>query len=217
MGALQFRHSHIVEGRDDEQKLSRQETADCTGIIAYMACCCPKHLTAANVPLIISNPTDEILDRSNPLSKRSRIVCDNDPIGEKAAESFLGRKFKHFAFVGQVNGASWSEERRIAFCKRLAQDGFSSAVYPGLSAAARKNFAVEQKTLCKWLKALPKPVAIFVANDVRGRQVLNSCLKVGVAVPQEAAVLGVGFARASILKSPSVMTIGYGVVAVATC
>ena len=57
--------------------------------------------------------------------------------------------------------------------------------------AARKNFNVEQRTLCAWLKALPKPVALFVANDVRGRQVLNSCLKVGVAVPQEAAVLGV--------------------------
>jgi LacI family transcriptional regulator len=41
------------------------------------------------------------------------------------------------------------------------------------------------------LKALPKPAAIFVANDVRGRQVLDSCLKAGVAVPQEAAVLGV--------------------------
>lgn len=77
------------------------------------------------------------------------------------------------------------------FCERLRQEGFACRVYPRLGQAARRDFGVEQGALCDWLKALPKPVAILAANDVRGRQVLDSCLKAGVAVPQEAALLGV--------------------------
>lgn len=196
-GVLHFVHLHgpwtvhIIEGREDEQKLSRLETGDCTGIIANLESRFPKHFLKSPVPTIITDPQDAFLDPSNPLSTWSRVVCDNRPIGKRAAAHFLERKFRHFAFVGQVNGASWSEERRTAFCERLSQDGFSCAVYPKLSAAARTNFSVEQSSLCDWLKALPKPVAILVANDVRGRQVLNSCLKAGLAVPQEVAVLGV--------------------------
>ena len=182
---------HIIEGREDEQKLSRLETWDCTGIIANLESRFPKHFLKSTVPTIITNPQDKLLDPSSPFSKWSQVVCDNHPIGKRAAEYFLERKFRHFAFVGQVNSASWSEERRTAFCERLSQDGFSCVVYPKLSSAARKNFSVEQSALCDWLKALPKPAAILVANDVRGRQVLNACLKAGVAVPQEVSVLGV--------------------------
>lgn len=197
-GILQFVHLHgpwavhIIEGRDGEQKLFRPAAWGCTGIIVDLS---DRHyaarLLAANVPTIITNPSDEVLDPKNPLSRLSRVVCDNRPIGKCAAEYFLERKFRFFAFVGQVNDASWSEERRITFCKRLAQDGFPCVVYPRLSQSARKDFSMEQGALCDWLKALPKPVAILVANDVRARQVLDSCLKAGMAVPQEAAVLGV--------------------------
>ncbi len=196
-GILQFVHLHgpwavhIIEGREGEQKLLRPAAWGCTGIIVNREVYRAKYLLTANVPTIITDPSDEMLDPADPLSRLSRVVCDNRPIGRHAAEYFLERKFSHFAFVGEVNDAMWSVERRITFCERLAQDGFSCRVYPRLSSAARKDFGVEQRALCDWLKALPKPVALFVANDVRGRQVLDSCLKAGVAVPQEAAVLGV--------------------------
>jgi LacI family transcriptional regulator len=197
-GILQFVHLHgpwavhIIEGREGEQKLLRPAAWGYTGIIGtlndqrYAA-----RLLAANIPTLIANPSDEVLDPASPLSCLSRIVCDNQPIGTCAAEYFLEQKFRDFAFIGEVNNASWSEDRRVAFCDRLAQDGFSCRVYPQLSASARKDFGVEQGALCGWLKALPKPIAVFVANDVRGRQVLDSCLKAGVAVPQNVAVLGV--------------------------
>ncbi len=45
--------------------------------------------------------------------------------------------------------------------------------------------------MCRWLKKLPKPTAVFAANDSRGRQVLNACLSADIAVPYEVAVLGV--------------------------
>jgi LacI family transcriptional regulator len=200
-GILQFVHLHgpwsvhIIEGRDGEQRLLRPEAWGCTGIIVDLSHrshrCHAKQLLAANVPTIITNPPDELLSSAHPLFRISRVRCDNRPIGKHAAEYFLERRFCNFAYVGQVSEASWSEERRETFCVRLEQSGFACAVYPRLSQSARKDISVEQALLCSWLRALPKPVALLAANDVRARQVLDSCLKAGVAVPQEAAVLGV--------------------------
>jgi len=45
--------------------------------------------------------------------------------------------------------------------------------------------------MCHWLAKLPKPLAIFAANDTRGRQVINACLAANIPVPYEVAVLGV--------------------------
>ena len=197
-GILEFVHLqgpwavHIIEGREGEQKLLHPTAWGCTGIIMDMSAGYhSKRLLEVNVPTIITNPPDEILNPTHPLEQLSCVRCDNRPIGKYAAEYFLDRKFSNFAFVGEVNNASWSEERRVTFCERLVQSGFSCAVYPRLSQSARKDFSVEQKLLCSWLRMLPKPVAILVANDVRARQLLDSCMKAGVAVPQEIAVLGV--------------------------
>ena len=197
-GILKFIHLHgpwavhIIEGREGEQKLLHPAEWGYTGLIGGLTDrCYAAHLLAAHVPTIITDPMDEVFDPGDPLSRLSRIVCGNRPIGQQAADYFLAKKFRHFAFIGEVNDATWSKERRDVFCERVAQGGFSCLVYPRLAPAARRDFGVEQGALCDWLKALPKPVAIFVANDVRGRQVLDSCLKAGVAVPQAAAVLGV--------------------------
>jgi LacI family transcriptional regulator len=45
--------------------------------------------------------------------------------------------------------------------------------------------------MCRWLAQLPKPVAVFAANDARGRQVLDACLAADLPVPYQVAVLGV--------------------------
>ncbi len=197
-GILQFVHLHgpwavhIIEGREGEQKLLHPAAWGCTGMIVELS---ERHhaarMLAASVPTIITNPPDDVLEKMNPLSRLSRVVCDNQLIGKRAAEYFLEMKSSNFAFVGQVNNASWSEERRIAFCKCLEESGFPCALYPQLSRSARKDFSREQAILCAWVASLPKPVSILVANDVRARQVLDSCMKAGVAVPQAAAVLGV--------------------------
>ncbi len=183
---------HLIEGREGEQKLLHPAAWGCTGIIGELKDRIDaKHLLAARVPMIVTRLPCSGSDPANPPPWLGRIVCDNRPIGRQAADYYLNLKYRHFAFVGEVNNAAWSEERRAAFCERLTKDGFSCAVYPRLSAATRKDFSVEQTVLCDWLKALPKPVALLAANDVRGRQVLDSCLKARLSVPQEVAVLGV--------------------------
>jgi len=197
-GVLQFVHLHgpwavhLIDERAGKHKLFDPVAWGCTGMIIDLRDRDQsKRLLAARVPTVLSHVPDAILDSAHPLARMSRLQCENAPIGKVAAEHLMGRKFRHFAFVGEVNGASWSKERQDAFCQRLEQDGLFCAVYPRLSKPERQDFSKDQDKLCERLKKLPKPVALFAANDERARQVLDSCLKAEIAVPQEIAVLGV--------------------------
>jgi LacI family transcriptional regulator len=150
-----------------------------------------ERLLSAGCPAVVTCVPDEILAHGHPCARLSRIECENDVIGCKAAEFLLERKFTAFAFVGDVSGAGWAIKRQNAFCRRLLRSGFRCDVYPPSSKSEQQDFSKEKMRLRAWLKALPKPAALFAANDARARQVLETCLKADVSVPQEIAVLGV--------------------------
>ena len=45
--------------------------------------------------------------------------------------------------------------------------------------------------MARWLKRLPKPIAIMTCHDDRGLQVLDACHRVGLTVPDQVAILGI--------------------------
>ena len=197
-GILRYAHQHgpwelhIIEDREGEQKLRQSKAWGGTGIIGYVHNKAhAKAVLAANIPAVIVDPLKEYLISSNPISRLSRVSCDSFEIGRVAADYFLERRYTNFAFVGEINDIHWSRDRAEAFSARVEEHGFSCHRYSALSSRERNDFGIEQKRLCAWLKALPKPVAIMAAWDVRGRQVLGACMEAGISVPQEAAVLSV--------------------------
>jgi LacI family transcriptional regulator len=107
------------------------------------------------------------------------------------AEYLLEQGFAQFAFVGDIWESNWALKRRDGFVKRLAKEKLGCHVYDALSEAARNDWGVEQKGLASWLAGLPKPVGLMAANDVRGRQVLDTCQMANISVPDQVAVLGV--------------------------
>jgi LacI family transcriptional regulator len=149
-----------------------------------------RDILASRLPAVLFNPSDAYLDRAHPLSKYSRTHCDSHAIGRLAADYYLGKAFQHFAFIGDIAGANWSRWRQEAYAARLAEAGKPCHAYPCPPKRA-SAWDVERPLLCDWLKRLPKPVALFAANDNRARQVLDACLVADIAVPYEAAVLGV--------------------------
>ena len=48
-----------------------------------------------------------------------------------------------------------------------------------------------EKEIPAWINSLSKPVGLMACNDLRGQQVLDACRDVGLAVPDEVAVIGV--------------------------
>jgi LacI family transcriptional regulator len=118
------------------------------------------------------------------------IITDSAAIGCMAAEHFLDRGFRHFAYCG-LDEFAWSRGRAQHFQQRLEQAGF--AVSPYRSPRSKKGKAVrnEQSHIADWLRQLPKPVAVMCCNDDRALLVVEACKLANCSVPDDVAVLGV--------------------------
>lgn len=113
------------------------------------------------------------------------VETDDAAIARLAAEHFLERDFRSFAFVGDRR-FRWSGNRRDQFTAVLAAQGLPVSVFDQPAAMHGDDDA-----LAHWIASLPKPLAVFCCYDIRGRQLLDACRRAGVAVPDQVAVLGV--------------------------
>lgn len=182
---------NVIEGGLGGQQVPAPRLWKGDGIIARVPDdVTAKALLASRLPTVLFNPPGDYLERTHPLSRYSRTQLDSEAIGALAADYFLGRSPRAFVYVDHTGGAHWTNIRREAFCARLRQAGKAYHIYP-LPPKDKRDWVVERPRLCAWLQKLPKPMAIFAANDTRGREVLDACLVAGIAVPYEATVLGV--------------------------
>jgi LacI family transcriptional regulator len=150
-----------------------------------------RKILAARLPVIAIDLDEEQLAAGNPLAALSEIRADSVTAGHLAAEHFLERGFRNFAFCG-YQGRIWSRQRQEGFCERLAASGFTCNVFE--SRRRRQgglSWEREQPMVVSWLRGLPRPVAIMACSDIRGRQVLEATLAEGIDVPDDVAVCGV--------------------------
>ena len=49
----------------------------------------------------------------------------------------------------------------------------------------------EKVSICRWLATLDRPLALLSCSDILGQHVLDACRRIGAAVPEEIAVVGV--------------------------
>ncbi len=147
-------------------------------------------IIASGLPAVIFNPYDKYLSSGHPLSQYYRIQCDSHAAGRIAAEYYLGRGLQNFAYIGQPDDINWSRWRMEAFTQRLRKNHRTCYVY-SCPLTEKTDWNAERPYLCEWLQKLPKPLAVFAANDNRARQILDACLHSGISVPYETTVLGV--------------------------
>jgi len=183
---------HLDAGGANDQRMPDLRSWRGSGIIARIPNArTADSITDAKLPTVLIDPLDPYLAPSHPLARCCRIQCDSVAMARQAADHYLANGFSNFAFVGEPTGMNWSRQRQDAFVARLAEAGHDCALYSAPTDAKHAEWEVERKRMCRWLKKLPKPLAVFAANDARGRQVLNACLEADIPVPYEAAVLGV--------------------------
>ncbi len=196
-GILDYAHRHgpwrchLFEGRSDEQRLNlRKEKFD--GIIAAGGNRKMNSVyTVLGVPFVLLEAQPEMRDQTGMATKVPYVTRDSRAIGALAASYYLERGYTSFAFVGEPNGAYWSEERGKGFQEALAKAGFGCAVHARLTARERKNWSAERPRIERFLLGLPRPTALFAAMDGRARLIVNLCTEIGLKVPEEIAVLGV--------------------------
>lgn len=133
-------------------------------------------------------PAVELRSTSLP-HDRPFVGVDNDLIGQAVAEHFLNRGYRHFAVYG-LTSETFFVQRVTNFVRRLERDGFSCARLPGNESDRPRDWEKTQARLIDRLRDLPKPVGVFAANDQLGVHLLDACLRAGLAVPEEIAVVG---------------------------
>jgi LacI family transcriptional regulator len=116
------------------------------------------------------------------------VKSDDAAVARLAADHFLERGFRNFAFCGDPRYAV--SARREEFF-RIAVRGRGHACVSFAPPPRPGNDDAVTDAVGRWLGALPKPVAVFAYNDSRGQQVLDGCRRAGLPVPDAVAVLGV--------------------------
>ena len=183
---------HLDSGGASDQRLPDLKAWHGSGIIARIPSAhVAAEIVSAHLPTVLIDPVDAYLEPKHPLSLCCRVTCESGAVAQRAADYYLANGFINFAFVGEPSGINWSLWRQEAFVRRLGEAGHACFIYPSPAAEEKNEWEIERKRMCRWLAKLPKPLAVFAANDARGRQVLNACMAANLPVPYEVAVLAV--------------------------
>ncbi len=131
----------------------------------------------------------------------SSVDADHVAIGRMAAEWFIERRFKSFAFCGYT-GAPFSDLRGAAFKEAVDARGHACSFYKEavfssdflgkmILRAERYGNPPDRDRMAAWLEGLERPAAVFCCHDIRAYQVSTLCKELGLDVPREVAVMGV--------------------------
>ncbi|HEX8341858.1 MAG TPA: DNA-binding transcriptional regulator, partial [Tepidisphaeraceae bacterium] len=136
-------------------------------------------------------------------SEFPRVLPDDTATGAMAAQHFIERGFRHFAFFG-APWMLWSHERQQgfeaeigrAFAARAANHRVADSTFTFTASGADERVLRGPQrrrgaAMGTWLKSLPRPLAVFVANDSWGFELVQAAREVGLHVPAEVAILGV--------------------------
>ncbi|MDR1282084.1 MAG: XylR family transcriptional regulator [Opitutaceae bacterium] len=160
------------------------------GIIcsAYMDAAPDAAILDAGIPVV------QIGNRDHP--DAPRVASDNAAVGRMAAEYFLQRGFRRFAFFRRT-GSIGETIRGEAFAARIREAGGKHSMHwlDWLAVARSLKLPdtdnVDMTWLARQIARLPRPVAIFAEYDDFAIEVLNACVAARIPVPEQAAILGV--------------------------
>jgi LacI family transcriptional regulator len=121
------------------------------------------------------------------------IGPDNRLIAQLVWRHFCDAGFEHFAFCGAPRGQNWFLDiRHDQFHQLVEQSGRECHAYqPRPSERGGAAWEQEQERLARWLRKMPKPIGIMACDDDHGLDVLDACLRAGLSVPDQVAVVGV--------------------------
>jgi LacI family transcriptional regulator len=122
-----------------------------------------------------------------------RVGCDDAMVGRLAAEHLLERGFRNFGFAGQPSHA-YSNRREEGFRRLIEAAGCTLSCHherkPTPFEPRGRLWALETDVR-RWVAALPKPVGVFVPNDLWGLQLTEVCRQERLQVPEDVALVGV--------------------------
>jgi len=120
----------------------------------------------------------------------ARCTANEKQAGQLAAEHFLERGFRHFAYCGSPRRKHYIDRFGAAYTKVLEERGFSCTVYEPTHVDDGEHWERQLQSLGNWVVSLPRPAAILAFDDVTGRQICEACSYRNIRVPEDLAILG---------------------------
>lgn len=118
------------------------------------------------------------------------ITADYHGTGRMAAEYFIERGYRNFAFFG-FRDVCWSDERYEGFKKVVEEAGYGDHLSAYRMQDINALWYYELDRLSDWLKGLPKPVAIMACDDNQASNLIDACNSIGLKMPGEVSIIGV--------------------------
>ena len=142
-------------------------------------------ITQAGIPVIAQDFEERFANIPN-------ITGAHHETGSMAADYFLKKGFKNFAFYGFSN-IVWSRERAEGSDERVSRAGYGVYYFENENVHSNDSelWYYKPSSLSKWLLSLPKPIAILSCDDRLGQHITEACRHSGIRIPEEVAVLGV--------------------------
>ncbi|HYG23282.1 MAG TPA: DNA-binding transcriptional regulator [Verrucomicrobiae bacterium] len=124
-----------------------------------------------------------------------RVLEDTAETARLVADHFLARGFRNFAFYSDYENWIYNE-RGEAFIRSLQQAEHKAPWLRWHQSPAfrkdRKAWKWKRDWLASEMKRLPKPTGVFAASDGLALEVLEVCEAIGIAVPEDVAIVGAG-------------------------
>jgi len=122
-----------------------------------------------------------------------RVLEDHAHAAGLVAEHFLSRGFKNFMFYSDSDNWSY-EERGHGFIASLKLAGHECEWIRWHQSPAfridREQWSRKRGWLAAQMKRATKPLAVFAANDEQALDLLESCQAMGIAIPEQVAIVG---------------------------
>ncbi|MCF7688203.1 MAG: DNA-binding transcriptional regulator [Cephaloticoccus sp.] len=144
-------------------------------------------LTGLGVPVV--NVSGQIATPKVPL-----INTDDLRVGNMALRHLHSRAYRHFAYCGNSTHLG-SVRRYRGYCAAARELGITMGIPRHLLPQGDQNAPyadAPRDRLTAWLKTLPRPVGILGFTDRVALELDEACARLGLRVPEDVAILGVG-------------------------
>jgi LacI family transcriptional regulator len=120
------------------------------------------------------------------------VATDNFKLVELARLHLIDVGLQRFAMFSVHASAEnrWAQERENAFRSLMQGERLEAEIFRGSETSARSWEEAVQGQV-EWLRSLPKPVGIIAVSDARAHQLLQACMRAGIDVPAQVAIIGI--------------------------
>jgi LacI family transcriptional regulator len=119
------------------------------------------------------------------------VLLDDLRIGRMAGEYFLERGYRHFAYMPTRHLPFFALERGRGYVEAVQRAGYPVSWFQETGGVPPGGAVPYAGTLFEWLRDLPKPVALFAAQDLLASELYRTAVALGLDVPEQVSILGV--------------------------